>query len=130
MPDTITPTVPLLQQAKDRLDAALAQERQAKRALDNDAQNPAKAQAFKGAAQEARQAQGQLDRVRHGLRQIEQALPEARRDLVRAESTLSAVEAQVRQLLTNARKQVAQAREAVQTLEAHQRAIVGEADAH
>ena len=70
MPYTVDPTAPLLQQARDRLQAAIAQENQARMAWDGHRANPALQQALTAAQREHREALGwlhQVQRSRHAL---------------------------------------------------------------
>src|SRR5262245_5182903 len=116
MPHTSDPTGPLLEQARARLQAALAAEREARR----DVELPATGVTWdhvSAAQRETRQAQGWLDQVERSRGALPGALAEARRDVVWAESALTQVEAQARQRIARARREVDLAREAVERLE-------------
>jgi plasmid replication DNA-binding protein KfrA len=101
---------PLLAQAEQRLHAAETAARAACRAVE-DPHSGVTWDAVAQAQRRTRQAQAQLDRVRHGLGQIDRMLPDVERDLVQAEAALASVVETAKKTIAKAQQRVSQVRE-------------------
>jgi hypothetical protein len=122
---TVNPTLPLVQQAQDRLAAARKAEGHARLAWDSDRQSPDRQQAFALARKEHEEARHWMDQLQRSRDRLPAALEDARRSLYVAESTLAQVETQARQRITQARREVDQAREQLARVEADWLTIAG-----
>jgi hypothetical protein len=88
-------------------EARLAAAREAERRQRRDVEMPGSGTPWgevSAAQRESRLAQQWLDTLQRSAAALPTAIAEARRDLVRAESEMAAVEAQARQMLARARK--------------------------
>jgi hypothetical protein len=117
-------SVPLLAQAEAEHQAALVEERRIRRALAFP-ESPYTPEDLAAAVARTRKAQGLVDRVRHGLDQVERMLPEAERDLLQAEGALASVVETAKKTIAKAQQRVLDACQERDRLVAHRVAIMG-----
>ena len=126
--DTTVCELPPLAQARRALAEAHAQEAAARKAWDNDRQNPATQQAMTTTQPRTRQMQGWVDQVERRAAALPGAEEEAERTLLREESEYSSLIQTDRRAEAQKARQVQQARAQRDKLRADRRAIEGDAD--